>query len=54
VKARVAKRIRWEAKVIRANGDVDDYGTVADSRWGPLRKWWAGRRIRRINQRRGL
>jgi hypothetical protein len=54
VKARVPKRVRWEAKVIRANGDVDDYGTVADSEWGRVRRWLVGRRTRRINRRRGL
>lgn len=48
------RRVRFQAVVTRANGEVDDYGVVMDSRWGPLRKWLAKRRIERLNRERGV
>lgn len=54
MRARIAKRIKFSAVVTRANGEVDDYGTVMDTRWGPFGRWLAARRIKRLNRRRGL
>lgn len=48
------KRVQFAAVVRRANGEIDDYGVVMDSRWGPLRRWLARRRIERLNRKRGL
>lgn len=54
MKVRVPKNASFSVVVTRADGTVDDYGTVASSKWGPLRKWLAKRRIERINRRRGV
>jgi hypothetical protein len=36
--------------VTRADGTVDNYGQVSSSEWGPVRRWLATRRTRRINR----
>lgn len=48
------KRVRFAAVVTRADGTVDDYGVVMDSKWGFVRRWFAKRRVERLNRRRGL
>lgn len=54
MKAKAKGRVRFSAVVTRADGTVDDYGTVMDTRWNPIRRWLAKRRIERINRRRGV
>ena len=39
------------AVVTRADGTVDDYGVVMNSKWGPIRRWLAKRRIERLNRK---
>lgn len=40
--------------VTRADGTVDDYGVVMDSKWGPIRRWLAKRRTQKLNKRAGV
>lgn len=54
MKAKVFKRTRFYAVVTRADGTVDDYGVVMDTRWGPIRRYFARRRIEKINRKRGV
>ena len=52
MRLRVKKRVRFSAVVTRADGTVEDYGTIMDTRWGPLRRWLAKRRIEKLNRER--
>ena len=54
MRLRVKERVRFSAVVTRADGTVDDYGIVMDTRWGPLSRWFAKRRIERLNRERGV
>jgi hypothetical protein len=49
--ARGKVRTEIGVMVTRADGTVDDYGTVSRSDWGPLGRWLSARRIRRLNRR---
>ncbi len=44
------KRVVTEVTVVRADGTVQNYGAVSDSSAGPIRRWLAERRIRRLNR----
>ncbi len=54
MRLRVKERVRFSAVVTRADGTVDDYGVVMDTRWRWLGKWRAKRRIEKINRERGV
>lgn len=45
------KKVSLNVVVTRADGTVDDYGEVMNSKWGPVRRWLARRRIERLNQK---
>ncbi len=49
-KARL-KKVSLNVVVNRADGSVDDFGEVMNSGWGPIRRWFARRRIERLNRK---
>lgn len=54
MRAKSKGRVRFSAVVTRADGTVDDYGVVMDTRWNPIKRWLIGRKIKRINKARGV
>lgn len=48
------KKTSLTVVVTRGDGTVDDYGEVMNSKWGPLKRWLARRRIERLNRQHEL